>query len=564
MQSSWSEPVGAKDDLDIRVHTSRLLGEKSDLVLHGGGNTSVKSIVKNIFGEDEEILFVKGSGWDLATIARAGFAPVKMQTLLKLAELETLSDTDMVNSQRAAMINPNAPTPSIEAILHAILPFKFVDHTHADAVVTVTNTPKGEEFIKEIYGDSVIIIPYVMPGFILAKEIAKHIKGRDLSNIDALILMNHGVFTFDDDAKKSYEKMIAVVDKAEQFIAKSAKGFNALKADTFDALQISKIRKKASEIKGSAMIIKYDDGEISREFASRPKAKELASVGPLTPDHVIRTKQKGVFIDSLTSLDEYAKEYEEYFKRNNDGTLTMLDRAPRWGVVNGATISFGQNVSDANIIHDIKEHTLSSILNAKSLCRYETLSEAEIFKMEYWELEQAKLKKGSFAPEFSGKIVLITGGASGIGKACVEQFVKLRAAVVALDINPAVESMYKSAQILGIACDLTKKEQIDAAIKKAVKAFGGIDILVNSAEVSNIITTLVSPFLKSGIDPAIVYITSTDANSEILSLPPEIRINTIYSDKVFDTAVCNNIADLACAMAGKLFSKVNGAKLVVG
>lgn len=640
MQSLWQEPTNAKDDLDIRVHSSRIIGMESDLVLHGGGNTSVKSTVKNLFGEDEEILYVKGSGWDLATIERAGFAPVRMDTLIKLSKLEHLTDTDMVNSQKSAMINPNAPTPSIEAILHAIIPFKFVDHTHADAVVAVTNTPNGEANIKEIYGDSVIIIPYVMPGFILAKEIQKHIEGKDLRGIDALILMNHGIFTFDDDAQKSYEKMITAVDKAEKFIAKASKQRKAVAASAPQAIEISAIRKKASEVYGSAMIAKFDGSEMSAIFAAETEAKRLCGIGPLTPDHVIRTKQKGVYIENIEDIQKYSDDYKTYFERNNDGTLTMLDTAPRWGVYGGGTIAFGQNVSDASIISDIKEHTLKSILNAEDMGGYVALSEAEIFKMEYWELEQAKLKKSGQKPEFQGKVVVVTGGASGIGKACVESFAKAGAAVAALDISPSVESMYKSGSIIGIACDLTKKEQIESALSKIVSTFGGIDVLVNNAGIfppsqtieniddetwgksieinltaQQMITTMCVPYLKNGIDPAIVFVVSKNALAPgkgaacysvakaganqlariaALELAPDIRVNMLHPDAVFDTGIWNDeviakraanygmsvedyktrnllkteissfdVANLAMAMAGKLFSKVTGSQIAV-
>ncbi|MBF0240190.1 MAG: class II aldolase/adducin family protein [SAR324 cluster bacterium] len=223
MKNLWNAEEAAKigqDALQMRVYTSRLLGKESALVLHGGGNTSVKSTVTNLFGETEEVLFVKGSGWDLATIEAAGFAPVKQETLLKMAKLESLTDSQMVTSQRAAMLDSYAPNPSVEAILHAIIPFKFVDHTHADAVVAVTNTPHGEDHIRKIYGNRVLIVPYVMPGFVLARKIYEMTRNLDWSQLDGIILMNHGVFTFNDDAKASYDMMIQLVSEAESYLEK--------------------------------------------------------------------------------------------------------------------------------------------------------------------------------------------------------------------------------------------------------------------------------------------------------------------------------------------------------
>ena len=194
------------------------MGANPDLVLHGGGNTSVKLNQQNFFGDSEELLLVKGSGWDLATIEPPGFAPVRLETLKRLAELETLSDTEMVRQQRAAMTDPGAPNPSVEAILHALIPFRYVDHTHADAVLGVTNHPNGEKSVQEIYGNRVIVIPYVMPGFVLAKKVRELTQGKNWEDYEGMILMNHGIFTFDDDARESYEKMIRLVTEAEDYV----------------------------------------------------------------------------------------------------------------------------------------------------------------------------------------------------------------------------------------------------------------------------------------------------------------------------------------------------------
>jgi rhamnose utilization protein RhaD (predicted bifunctional aldolase and dehydrogenase) len=224
MINRWNEQEAkllGNDLLAQRVYTSQLLGKDEDLVLHGGGNTSVKINEKNIFGEEEAMLYVKGSGWDLATIQKAGFAPVKMDRLLQMAKLKELSDMDMVKYQRTAMTDPGAPNPSVEAILHAIIPYRFVDHTHADAVVTISNTPDGENFIRELYGKHMLIVPYVMPGFILAREIYQLTLDLDWSKIEGMILLNHGIFTFHDDAKIAYDLMIKNVSLAEDFIMKN-------------------------------------------------------------------------------------------------------------------------------------------------------------------------------------------------------------------------------------------------------------------------------------------------------------------------------------------------------
>ncbi|HEY3401910.1 MAG TPA: class II aldolase/adducin family protein, partial [Ohtaekwangia sp.] len=295
MKSSWNESEAKKlnnDPLKLRVYTSRLLGIEEDLVLHGGGNTSVKTKEKNIFGEEEDIIYVKGSGWDLATIEEAGFAPVKLKTLLQMAELTALNDAEMVKYQRMAMTNPAAPTPSVEAILHAIIPFAFVDHTHADAVVTISNSRDGEKRLNDLYGERILIVPYVMPGFILAKQIYELTKNIDWRKIDGIILQHHGVFTFHDDPKVSYERMIEIVSKAEDFLEKNANLNIKPSGDrSADPLRVARLRKQVSDVWRKPVLAHLDDSDISVMFSNHPALSRIADQGPLTPDHIIRTKR---------------------------------------------------------------------------------------------------------------------------------------------------------------------------------------------------------------------------------------------------------------------------------
>src|SRR3954468_5858465 len=298
MKNLWNNvaALNLKDDLlKLRVYTSQLLGAEPDLVLHGGGNTSVKITECNLFGETEELLYVKGSGWDLATIKEEGFASVRMNVLLKMAQLDKLSDADMVKHQRAAMTNPNAPAPSVEAILHAIIPFRFVDHTHADAVVTMTNTPGGRKRIEESYGNTVLIIPYVMPGFILSREIYKRTQGLDWKKIKGIILLNHGIFTFHDEAKESYEQMISLVSKAEEYLQnKKATIVLAEKKQKTDLIKLARLRKAVSSSMKNACIAILEDSATSVGFSDLENVSSITSRGPITPDHIIRTKRTAV------------------------------------------------------------------------------------------------------------------------------------------------------------------------------------------------------------------------------------------------------------------------------
>ncbi len=581
MQNLWNQAAASKynnDVLALRVYSSRLLGQEENLVLHGGGNTSVKTEIINLFGEQEQVLYVKGSGWDLATIEKAGFAAVKLKVLQKMAALESLSDSDMVNTQRTAMLDPNAPNPSVEAILHAIIPYKYVDHTHADAVVTITNTPDGKELIQTIYGNKVLIIPYIMPGFVLAKKVYEITQNLDWSKLDAMILMNHGVFTFSDDAQESYTKMIDLVSQAENYLADyQAKIVKNTKKP--ELLELAKIRKKIASIQGKAVIAKWDSVNFSNLSAK---------YAPLTPDHVIRTKRTPVILNNSEvnhSIEKYVKDYQAYFARNDNGKLTCLNPAPCWAVWQQyGCISFGKTVKEANIIADIKDHTINAIQIAENLNHWQALPEKDIFEMEYWELEQAKLKKNKTSLALQGKIAIVTGAASGIGYACVKELLAQGAVVAALDLNSEITELFQSDSVLGLTCDVTDEQQLKNAVDNTVAKFGGLDILISNAgaffaneTIENMsaknwntslninltshqrLLQICTPYLSVGIEPAVVMIASKNvpapgqgagaysvakagqtqlARVAALELAAKgIRVNIIHPNAVFDTAL---------------------------
>ncbi|MCD4757786.1 MAG: class II aldolase/adducin family protein [Arcobacteraceae bacterium] len=391
MKNLWTDEESSnyKTDLELRVYTSKLLGRSDELVLHGGGNTSVKSTV-----DGQDILYVKGSGWDLVSIEKEGFAPVELTMLQDMAKVEELSDSEMVVAQREAMIDKTAPNPSVEAILHAIIPFKFVDHTHADAVVTISNSFNGIENIKEVY-PNFLIVPYVMPGFILAHTIYEMVQGLDWESCEGIILHNHGIFTFDDDAKKSYDKMIEAVSKAEQFLEKNA----PLVIEKYmprGTLDIDKLQQIISSEKGYEVFVKVNQSPLALHYASTRNLKTFATRGVLTPEHIIRTKREPLILeedDIQGAINRYKENYIEYFNTHKKDEI-MLNPAPNWVVVkNFGTVSFGKNEKEASIIEDINNHTMNAVLKADMLGGYESISLQDSFDMEYWELEQAKLKK---------------------------------------------------------------------------------------------------------------------------------------------------------------------------
>lgn len=652
MKSLWDDQKAAalaSDPLALRVYSSRLLGGDPTLVLHGGGNTSVKTTVKNFFGDEEEILYVKGSGWDLGTIEAPGFAPVRLSVPLRMAERETISDTDMVKNLRAGMLDSSAPTPSVETVLHAIIPFKFVDHTHADTVVAVMNTPGGAERMREIYGPNMLIVPYVMPGFILARTVYTMTRDIDWQKLDGILLMNHGVFTFADDAKRSYERHIEIVTQAEAYVAQHTEPRSATTTPAqVDLLQLARLRRAVSQARGTATLAQLNAGAEAVAFSTMPAIADVGTRGLMTPDHVLRTKRAPVMITSNVEADvaKYAENYRAYFERNKDmyagKKLNMLDPAPRWAIWPGqGTVALGRTVGEASIISDINYHTIHAIEQAEALGGWQVLSEPEIFEVEYWELEQAKGRAGAPGPVLQGKIALVTGAASGIGRACVEALHAQGATVAALDINPAITTTFTQKGILGQTCDVTSAEQLKAAIEATVRQFGGLDILVCNAGMfpsSQTIETmdakawsrslelnltshqqllqLAIPYLKLGVDPAVVIIASKNvpapgpgagaysvAKAGLTQLARVaalelgqfgIRVNVMHPNAVFDTGIwtpevlekraasygisvdeykknnvlqveitSKDVAALACAMVGPLFAKTTGAQVPI-
>jgi rhamnose utilization protein RhaD (predicted bifunctional aldolase and dehydrogenase)/NAD(P)-dependent dehydrogenase (short-subunit alcohol dehydrogenase family) len=485
--SRWNDDQAAacKSELELRAYTSRLLGQDAALVLHGGGNTSVKLTETNIFAEAEAVLWVKGSGWDLATIEPAGFAPVRMQHLLKLAALPTLSDTDMARELRIGTIDPAAPSPSVEAILHAIVPFKYVDHTHADAVITLTNSVNGAELIEQIYGNRLLRMPYVMPGFKLAALCAELFPREAGPQTIGIVLMNHGIFTWGDTARESYERMIDMVSLAEDHIRTNVRDRIAPSAQASGArspVDIAVLRRAISDVAGAPMILQVDDGPDAFAFANRADVSVLSQQGPATPDHAIRTKRLPMLGRDVAT---YAHEYERYFAEHARGSSAprMLDAAPRVVIDQEmGVISVGRSGADSSVAADIYRHTIDIILDATELGGYCALSAQDIFDVEYWDLEQAKLGKGT-APHFTGEVALVTGAASGIGRACAELLLQQGAAVVGLDLNPDVADVARGPAWLGIQCDVTSPDPLTAAIAAGVKRFGGIDIAVVNAGV---------------------------------------------------------------------------------
>jgi rhamnose utilization protein RhaD (predicted bifunctional aldolase and dehydrogenase)/NAD(P)-dependent dehydrogenase (short-subunit alcohol dehydrogenase family) len=495
MQSLWRDDDAAQHpgDLGQRVYTSRLLGRDKSLVLHGGGNTSVKIDEQDRFGAPLRVLYVKGSGWDLETIEVRGFSPVRLAHVERLAGLDELSDPDMVAELAANMIAPGAPAPSVETILHGAIPHKFVDHTHADAVLAITNTPGGEARAREIYGDDVLFVPYLMPGFDLARHVAREFARTATPRTAGMILHRHGVFSFGATARESYERMIELVTRAETYLARHGAwqvGTHAAAPEptavgpAVAPRELAALRGAVSACAGAPMVMRVRTSAQTVAFARHPDVERLSQQGPATPDHVIRTKRTPMI---GADVDAYARSYADYFAAHAPAARapkTMLDPAPRMALdPRFGLASFGRTARDAAIVEELYEHTIDVILRAEALERYEALASRDIFDVEYWDLEQNKLKRGGKPPVFAGEVALVTGAASGIGKACVEALLSRGAAVVALDRDAAIVRMHARPDFLGVACDVTDADGVAAALATAARAFGGVDMLVLNAGV---------------------------------------------------------------------------------
>jgi rhamnose utilization protein RhaD (predicted bifunctional aldolase and dehydrogenase)/NAD(P)-dependent dehydrogenase (short-subunit alcohol dehydrogenase family) len=515
MKSRWSDPEfrsvvdgyvrsGLNRDLATRVYTTRLLGGDPELVLHGGGNTSVKTVARDADGSEVAVICVKGSGWDMATIEPPGLPAVRLKELAALARLDALSDMEMVRQQRRLLMDPAAPNPSVEAILHALIPGGHVDHTHANAIVSITNQPDGEALVRDLFRES-IIVPYVMPGFDLAKVCAKALAAAP--GAISMILMQHGVFTWSDDPRQSYEAMIELVDRAERRLAQGRpRPFSpapqparvASPAEIMPILRGRLAQPTAVEGRPKRMVLTFRASPAILDFCNAKNAADLASSGNATPDHVLHIKRKGVALPAPeigklnafaakldAALADYVADYRAYFERNNarvGGDRIMLDPLPRVFYVAGlGIVAAGASAKGAKISADIAEATVDVIAKAEGLHGWVPLPEAEIFDVEYWSLEQAKLAKQTEKP-LSGQIAVVTGGASGLGLAVVEALRDEGAEVAILDIaSDAVAAAAKSVGGLGLVCDVTDAQAVDRSVAEAVKAFGGVDILISNA-----------------------------------------------------------------------------------
>jgi rhamnose utilization protein RhaD (predicted bifunctional aldolase and dehydrogenase)/NAD(P)-dependent dehydrogenase (short-subunit alcohol dehydrogenase family) len=515
IQNSWRDADAAEyvaryqtPDVALRIYTSRLLGREPRLVLHGGGNTSVKTIENDLFGIETEVLRVKGSGWDLAAIEPVGLPAVRLAPLLTLEQLDQLSDEAMVNFLRGCLMDSSAPTPSVETLLHAFLPHKFIDHTHAADVLALVDQETGEDLARQVFADRVGYVPYIMPGFSLAKAAASEYHRN--SKVEGLVLLKHGLFTFGETAQQSYSRTIELNSLAAEFLQKNRRtpvfisgprlekelGAAAdvgpiLRGCLANAEENSSPKRWILDRRCSDQILEFTNGRNLADYANR---------GTVTPDHLIRTKGAPLLLSSpmVEALPEFRREatdairdyivrYQDYFDRNNSRlaqSKTPLDPIPRVVLVPGCGLfGIGKSARDAAIVADLAETWVETVSAAESIGRFASLAESEQFEMEYWSLEQAKLRAVSEA-RLARHVVLITGGGGTIGGAIAKAFAREGAEIVLADLNgeKAVEAARAIKETaLGLACDVTKADSVRGLFDRVCERFGGVDVVVSNA-----------------------------------------------------------------------------------
>ena len=530
MKSGWvdrdAEAIvaeGAKEgvdrDLSLRIYSTRLLGCDPKLVLHGGGNTSLKTKMRDRFGEEVDVLSVKSSGADMASIEASAFPAVRLLPMRKLRALDAIEDDELVGIERANLIDPAAPNPSVEMMLHAFLPHKFVDHTHATAVLSVIDQPEAKKLCGEIFGGRLAFVPYLRPGFGLAKKAIEVFERAP--DCDGLILNKHGIITFGDSAREAYDRMIAMVSLAEDFIARNRKSAaagvapkavektarKAAEKNVEMAARIAPIVRGACSEKHEAteggwrrLVLEFRAGDAVLNFVNRDDLARVSQAGVITPDHTIRTKnwplvlttpQSGGLADFAGAARErsqaFTKHYRQYFERNNKrigGGKIALDPLPRVVLVPGLGLfGLGRSKVDAIVAADIAETWAKGVSDAEAIGTFESISEAEMFDCEYWPLEQAKLGKRKELP-LASQIAAITGAAGAIGAATAKVFAAAGAEVALLDVDRAAAGERANAiggHVLALACDVTDAGSVSAAFDKIAEHFGGVDIVVSNA-----------------------------------------------------------------------------------
>lgn len=486
----WDVAAAPPEDrsLDLLEYRSRLIGADPDLVVWGGGNTSVKTVEQDHLGRPREVLRVKGSGFDLKSIDLSGFPGVFRDDVLALLGREDMRDEELAAYLSHCMVEPNGPRPSIETALHAFLPARHVDHIHADAIVALTNTERGREVVRDALGESVAFVPYRRPGFALAKQVLEAARHHD-----AVVLEKHGLVTWGDTAEASYRTTIDLVERAQSYLDARAPrraasgGHHAPPIDDLSVLLL-RLRGRLGHV-----ILRVEAGGEFRDLANRADIQHLALAGPATADHVLRIRTRACVLDDgdpAARVDAYEAAYRAWFARHAEPGLSMLDPHPKLFLVPGiGLITAGRDARDALITAEVALHSLRvAALGTDVHGSYQSLGEEDLFHVDYWPLELYKLSLQPTPREMAGRIIIVTGAASGIGRAVARYLAGQGAQLALLDLNPGGMEVTaqqivdgNGAPPLVIPVDLTDDAAVEKAVRCVVETHGGVDGLVSNA-----------------------------------------------------------------------------------
>jgi rhamnulose-1-phosphate aldolase/alcohol dehydrogenase len=515
MNSRWDDSA-ARDvsDLDLLVYASRLIGAETSLVVWGGGNTSLKRVERDHRGREVRVLRVKGSGSDLKSIQKKDFPGVRMDDILALLERAQMDDQAMVDYFAHTLLEPASPRPSIETPLHGFLPAPAVIHTHADSIVSLTNNDRCHEVLRQVYGDEVIALAYLRPGFPIAKQVAQAFEAHPGAR--AILLEKHGTISWGDRVKDAYLSTIELISRAEEAIAHQARGRVRFGGVEVVAPSPADRRRVAVAVapalrglvsRDRRVIMTFDDSADVLEFATSKEAGPLCEVGPATPDHTLYTKRLPCFVpvdrpgdqEAVTAairaaVSRFVTDYTAYFDAHQRGGATLIDPFPRVVVVAGLGLfTAGKDRRTSGIVDDIYHHTISVLGAASSFGRYVSLSAPDAFDIEYWPLELYKLTLAPPEKELSRRIALVTGAASGIGRAAALRLAAEGAHVVVTDLDAAgarkvadeVGATSGAGRAIGVGMDVTSESSVRAALDEAVLAYGGLDIVVSNAGIAH-------------------------------------------------------------------------------
>ena len=617
----WSEAAAAATAATVPdprlgrcLYVSRLVGGDPDLVLHGGGNTSVKSVLPDLGGAPQEVLWVKGSGHDLAGVTAESFTPVALAPLRRLPSVAALDDAALTAALRRAMLDPAAPPPSVETLTHAILPHRYVLHAHPDAVLAATSVPGGAAAARRLFGPAYPVIRWAAPGLALARAVDRLWRDRAADELRGIVLLHHGVLTFGDDARLAWEAMLECVARAAAALPAAPSRAASGSTVSWSAPEIATLRKEVSRLAGRPMIVTLDDSGPARQFAGLPAAGELADLGPLSACNVLRTKRTAALVPCpaaiRSALARFDRRYRAYFRRFARGrTLTMHDAAPRVLVAPGAGVfCCGRTAAEAAAVRDLWRHTMPAMLAAEQLGGYRPLAARQVFDLEYGPLDEGR-RADDDVPPLAGKVALVTGAARGVGRAATVELLAQGAAVIGVDLEPTPAA----GGYLGVSADLREPDAVEAVLESAARSFGGLDLLISNVagppqrctldqlsieewrSVMDLDATSHLALLRAAIpllaraatSASVVLVGSRNAlgpglgqlgRVAALELAASgIRVNVLHSDAAVDSALgaarrhnllhvevrpCD-VARLAVALCGDLFACTTGAQIPV-